>query len=191
MKSAGIERVMKSFGCSDGVPARIKELKTINLRSNGNQELNIGEDTITFDTTNELIKIKEYKTKLISGIFTNFTIEGNILKDPFILNNKNFSKKYRPKIGDMIVYINKKDNSIKTIGTIEKISLSEVTVSKELPDSSDYYIAYVNGSDSASGVQYSLDPRFFIKYIPLTNYSTDIYLSFFSVVGFSTLSSYY
>lgn len=191
MKTTGITKIMECFGCSDGVPARIKELKTINLRSNGNQELNPLQDEITFDIGNELIKIKEYDCEIVSGLFLECNVNNSEITDYTIGKCKNFRNRISPKIGDTLIYIKESDSSTKIVGSITDIIAGKIIADKALPNVEGYYIAYMRSSDYADSSQLFLDPRYFVRYKPLTEYKADIYLSFFSVVGFSTITPYY
>ena len=112
MNKTGIERVMEAFGINANSPTRVKELKTINLRSNGNQSLNPRDDVLTFDVDNELIKIKEYKATAINGFFINPTYDGNnTLKFDMTINSEDL-KFRKPRVGDILASVKLTDNSI-------------------------------------------------------------------------------
>lgn len=191
MKKAGIKRFMESIGCSADTPTRIKEIRTINLRSDGNQSITPENDEITFDMDNELIKIKEYDATLVSGIVSIYEIAGNELRNCRFSTSLKFNMHPIPKIGDTIVYISKKDGSYKAIGKVTDILSKTLTIDSDFPDAAEYVIGYVDSTEYATASQYLRDPRFFVKYTPVTDFDTDIYIDFFAVVGFSAVSSYY
>lgn len=191
MKTAGIKRVMKSLGCTANVPSRIKELKTINLRSDGNQSVTPEDDEITFDADNELIKIKEYDASLVSGLVSLYTIDGKELHDCRISTSIRFRQQPIPKNGDILVYISKTDSTVKTVGKVVYMLSKTIAADSELPDPEGYYIGYVDADAYADAKQYVSDPRFFVKYTPVTDFDTDIYIDFAAVAGFSTITPYF
>lgn len=190
MNKIGIERVMEAFGINANSPTRVKELKTINLRSNGNQSLNPRDDVLTFDVDNELIKIKEYKATAINGFFINPTYDGNnTLKFDMTVNSEDL-KFRKPRVGDILASVKLTDNSIISMSPIVSIKSGVITISKKLTSIEGCYFTYIDSEKLEESSNDILKPKLRVIYTPLTKFKTDIYIGFDAIVGFSAKSEY-
>lgn len=190
MNKTGINRVMDAFGITENTPTRIKELKSINFRSNGNQAIDSRTDELTFDVDNELIKIKEYTLEPINGFFVYPEYDGETTLSfikPAYIGGVRFRP---PKVGDTLAAVRRSDNIISSSATIVSVSSTKIEISKKLTKTEGCYFTYMDSNLLDKASTDIIYPRLKVIYTPITKFTTDIYIGFNAIVGFSTRSEY-
>lgn len=189
MKTAGIRRFLESIGVSENTESRIRDLRSINLRSNGNHYIDFRTDAITFDTDNGLVKIKEYDCAPISGLLRGY----EKLSDgycSYITTSTLYGHTFRkPKVGDILLKINRSTLAYSVVGTVNYVDISSIKcdATEEVSESS-YWLAYVDSAHFADSSRDLGDSKIFVRYTPRTSYDADVYICFYSIVGFTAAS---
>ena len=193
MKAKGVNRFLESLGLSNNITnTQIPELRSINLRSNGNYSIDFRSDRLSFDPDLELIKIKKYNYRATSGIFTGVSKDGRILK--FKHSLKHNDHPFRgPRIGDILFFVKKSNGTLgATTAIITELHSDYLVMNKTISyDISNYTVGYADPELYQDSSQDTLIPELLLQYSPKSSLTADIYIDYFAVTSFSARSEYF
>lgn len=170
---------MNGAGIPLNTPTQIPELRTIIGETN--HGIDSMKDLITVDTTHNLIKIKEREYKGANGklVFTR-DVDGTLSNERgniFILHPIH---RFRAPIKGDIVYLADKSTGeiLKTKYTVIAAAASCLMLDRTLEsyDKSKYTLCYSTSELLDSATESPEDPTLLIKYSPITNFSTDVFI---------------
>lgn len=174
-------------------------IRSLNFNSHGNFYVDPLGTWLRFDFTNNLIRVKEYDYRVISSRFSeNYDVDGTMLitgLKPAMFHNKYQFR--RPKVGDVIFFVSKKDNKRHdVVAEIVSIQTSngKVVFSTDAGlndiDPSKYYACYADGehfdvvqSDTDLITEYENDATLLFWHRPKTNFTTDLYFDINNLVS--------
>jgi hypothetical protein len=127
---------LASAGISEDTEVFQFGLKSISLETDGNIDYSFLSKSLYFDTTNELLKIKEYFFKLASGQFfraertsaSNYRIHKDLDGSFTVLSSSIFKKFRTPKVGDIAYTVSGAPLSIVATATITSIDTNNGTM---------------------------------------------------------------
>lgn len=191
MTSKKMEALLEKLGISANTEVQTPEIRTILL--DNNQGVDYHRDLITFDTTNELIKIKFRYAKAVNGILLGTIIDGdnsNILKSDGPIYSVNSKYQFRKPIEGDVVYTFDKNKKAVKVGNIVGITKKAIILDGSMStDDIKNGLIYCSTTDFATSEQDPGDSKLFLSY---TNYSSnkfDVYLDMNRVIGFEFKTS--
>lgn len=191
MKTAEIQRILKSLNANTTGFQQIPQLRYLILTNDSNHFYDHLKDFISFDFDNELIRIKEYTYEPISGRFDKmWTFSGNTINFKKVLKNLTFPFR-KPQKGDIVFFVNKKTNEIyKTKYIIKELYEYSLVLDSTVNINNENYICcYADPEKFTSAIQFITDGSLLLYYTPRTNYVADFYLSFVDLEGIALNSS--
>lgn len=187
MKQSQIKRILTGAGYKEDERFQCPEINTLILSTN--QGINHLKEFLTFDSTNEMIFIKKYNCKLISGKFSkNIKIDGSCISSitqfPAVIKPQAF--RY-PLPKDKLLIV-KKDDSVVDTG-LEIITNGNMNIwlsgnfNSDLYNPSEDELVYVDPTDYPNSIKNKKFRTSFIVYKEDTQNPEDIYLDVDELVG--------
>lgn len=192
MNISQIKRILSGLGYESDTAVQISELRALLMTTN--QGMNHHEEFLTYDSENNLICIKKFKYKVISGrLSNNVTIKDNDI----VPNGNNLYIRHSiypfraPRIGDNVFLINKDGKIVSDIFNIESISSMQITLSGSLSKfkNDEHFIVYADPSSFNKSVQDKETPALYFEYTPLSENVYDMYLDGALLLGVELKSS--
>lgn len=204
MNKTTLIAALQSAGITAGSWTSKKELSVINLESDANHYHDFLTQMIYFDTTNEILRIKEYVSSIASSKFFKINKTGNstykMFPDGFgyygvkeVVQMKQFRN---PTVGDIFFTVDS-SNTFVEAEYITAISGDVITLASDL-DLDGYTAAYASGKtfeisnlgQIAPRISGQLQERFLesstvlLSKKPITDNVTDVYVSTTNIEGF-------
>ena len=191
MTSAKMTAVLDKLGISANTETQAPLIKTILL--DNNQGIDYHRDLITFDTTNELIKIKFRTAEAVNGCLVGTEIDGDngtILKSEGAIYSENNKFPFRrPLIGDTVYGFDKNNKAVKK-GIITAVGKKFIVLDTGLKkEDLTNGLIYCSESKFATSEQDPLDNKLFLTYKNYSSNKYDVYLDMNKVIGFELRTS--
>jgi hypothetical protein len=205
MNKITMQKMLLSLNISENTWVSNKDIFAINLANNGNFHNDFYSIRLNFNTTNEILRVKNYRFKLVSGEFDKVEqLTSNSLKivsditsqfAKYTKLNERLLRVRNPKIGDIVYTVNS-SNSIVAITTITEITYNSITLANNISIGTNR-VCYADGSllnIVSGGLQAKLSSAFIEEHPdlttllyrePLTTNITDEYIDFDKINGFS------
>lgn len=191
MKVSQIKRILEGLGYSMDELLQVNEFRALLLSTN--HGLNHHEDFIKFDSSNNIITIKNYNYKVISGrLSNNVAFNGSsILYSSNLYLRHNVYPFRVPKVGDTVFMINSDGEVISPYSKILSITNGKVELDSNIGSyrKDDSMIVYADSSYLKDSVQDKIQKALFFVYSPRTNFKNDWYLNGNELLGIELHSS--
>lgn len=183
-----ITRILSGVGIAPNVPARIPELRAINLRSNGNHIIDARTDEVTFDNVNSAVEIKEYEIIPVNGIFLHHEIHSD--KIEYFAPKTTILKKFRkPQVKDIVVSVDNTSGEYKILGNITELTYEYFKLDKPVTDLVNATLLYCDPDNFGNAIRDIYDNRCFYLSKPATKFPVDIYIDYSAIVSISAVNS--
>lgn len=183
-----ITRILSGVGIAPNVPARIPELRAINLRSNGNHVIDARTDEVTFDNENSVVEIKEYEIIPVNGIFLHPEIHSD--KIEYFAPKTTILKKFRkPQVKDIVVSVDNTSGEYKILGNITELTYEYFKLDKPVTDLVNVTLLYCDPDNFGNAIRDIYDNRCFYLSKPATKFPVDIYIDYSAIVSISAVNS--
>lgn len=192
MKISQIKRIINGLGQSTDTTIQVPEIRSLIFSTN--QGIHHHEEFLYIDSTDNLINIKKYNFRVISGRLSNLiTVADKFISSKSTLYLRHNYYPFRaPKIGDTIMVIDKNGKILdgsKTV--IDKISSNFIEIRNAFPkfNKDEHIVVYADTELLESSVQDKKTPALFFVYTPKTENEFDVYLDGETLIGIEMYSA--
>ena len=188
MNNAQIKRILSGIKLKTDERIQTPGVRALILSTN--QGINHREEFLTFDTTNQFIRIKKFTNEVVSGRLSNsVSINGSELTVNNSIYLRHSLHPFRaPKVGDIIFIVNQdgsyKETGLTIVGTATnylKLSGSLTGFNKETQQ-----LCYAHGEKFKSAVQDLETPALFFAYTQISENKDDVILNLSELIGIET-----
>lgn len=190
MTGEQIKRIISGLGYNVSERLQMPEVRALILSTN--QGMNYKSEFVTFDSDNELIRIKKFKHTVVSGRLSNSVA---INKSELTVNNSIYLRHsiypFRaPRIGDRILIINEDGSYTDTKLQIIATATNYIKLSGELKNFNriKQQLCYIDGESFNSAVQDPEVGALFFVYTPISEHTDDVILDLADLMGIEMTS---